>query len=92
VLAPPAHHKISFMVIMFDDLGNLSKELLKMMTPAHVARLRRDVQSFVDGQSGTVKMSAISRHVRSLGWNMMDDQMFADWVRSNISGSIDYRN
>jgi len=66
-----------------------------MMTAAHIARLRQDVQSYVDRErrpGKAVAFSAIKKHVLSLGWNLADGEMFAGWVRSNISGTIDYKS
>lgn len=65
-----------------------------MMTPAHIARLRRNTQDFVDEQKhqGPVKMSDISKHIIALGWNMADREMFKEWVSQNITGPIDYQN
>jgi hypothetical protein len=66
-----------------------------MMNNTHKARLRSDVQSFVNGQSQSgkpVAISSIQSHIISLGWNLVDSKMFAGWVSENISGNIDYGN
>lgn len=50
-----------------------------MMTQAHVAHLLRDVQKFAGGNP--VKLSDAIAHVRSLGWNVVHDEMFAGWLK-----------
>lgn len=67
-----------------------------MMTAAHIARLRQDVQTYVDQEQGRtgkpVALSSIEQHIISIGWNLADSSMFSDWVSNNIAGSIDYKN
>jgi len=65
-----------------------------MMNQAHIAKLRRDTQSFVDNESRNgkrVKMSTISKHIVDIGWNMADKEMFKEWVQKNITGPIDFQ-
>ncbi len=66
-----------------------------MMTAAHIARLREEVQSYVNQEARKgkpVSLSAIKEHIISRGWNLADGEMFADWVSKNITGGIDYKS
>lgn len=66
-----------------------------MMTAAHIARLREEVQSYVNQEARKgkpVSFSAIRQQIVSQGWNLADEEMFADWVSKNITGRIDYKS
>lgn len=54
---------------------------MSLMTPARVARLRRDVNEFVSGKP-QVRLSEVIKHVNGLGWQTVRNEMFAGWLRA----------
>ena len=64
------------------------------MTPQHVARLRCDVIAFASEESQRtgkpVAFSALQKHIIAIGWNLLDSEMFGDWVTKNTSVDIDF--
>jgi hypothetical protein len=59
----------------------------------HVARLTFDVQSYVNDENrrgNSALFSLICRHIAQLGYNMGDREMFKDWIKQHISGTIDF--
>ena len=52
---------------------------MNYMTQQHIARLRADCQRFVDANPQAT-FEDLKKHTISLGWNLMDSKMFADWL------------
>lgn len=56
------------------------KPMTPSMTPAHIAKLRNDVKSFIASRSSLPTFEEIEEHVNELGWRNASSRLFREWL------------
>jgi len=56
------------------------KPMTPSMTPAHIAKLRDNIKSFILSRSTPPTFEEIEDHVSSIGWRNASSRLFREWL------------